>query len=383
MSLRAAFRRTLGELDLAVDLDAPAGEVTVVVGPNGAGKTTLLRVLAGTLAAEEGTVALDGRVLDAPPTTFVPPERRHLGVVHQDHLLFAHLTSLDNVAFGPRCHGVSVGEARAAAHGWLERLGVAQQAALRPAALSGGQAQRVALARALAAEPGALLLDEPLAALDATTRSEVRRDLRAHLAGFAGPTVLVTHDLVDALTLADRIVVIEDGRVTQSGTLSEVTAAPRSTYLTDLLGVNLVHGTSDGVVVRTTIGLALPLAERRAGSGGARPAGEPGEPAVSVGPVVATFPPSAVHLALPTGAAVTGAPGGGSGSGEGLGVEARVDRLEALGRQVRIHLVGGQPAGWRGLVAELPATTVATLGLAEGMAVHASIDATEVTFGPG
>src|SRR4051794_16365182 len=149
--------------------------------------------------------------------TFVVPERRGVGYVFQDYLLFPHLTALENVAFGLRARGVHRREARAAAARWLERLGVGEYAGARPRALSGGQAQRVALARALATEPRLLLLDEPLAALDAATRVEVRAELRRHLATFGGARLLVTHDPVEAMVLADRLVVLEDGRIVQSG----------------------------------------------------------------------------------------------------------------------------------------------------------------------
>lgn len=363
MTLRADAHLALGDFHLDVELVAPAGEVTVVVGPNGAGKTTLLRVLAGTLALDSGAVSLDGHVLDAPPRTFVPPERRHLGVVHQDHLLFAHLDALDNVAFGPRCGGASVTQARAVAHQWLDRFGVGAQASMRPVALSGGQAQRVALARALASAPVALLLDEPLAALDATTRGEVRRDLRHHLAGFVGPTVLVTHDPLDALTLADRIVVMEDGRVVQSGTLAAVTARPRSRYLADLLGVNLVEGVASGGALTTPEGVVLPLR------------------ASQWGPTMVTVAPSAVRLSPPptpldTGRTSTEGVVGSGGSGEPGGPGrsagrwlAEVAELEVVGDRARVRL--GGPLD---LLTEVPLTDVVALGLAPGSAVWVEVE---------
>src|SRR5262249_35031451 len=157
-------------------------------------------------------------------------------------LLFQNMTALDNVAFGLRARGVRKPDARAQAAAWLARVGLADHADHRPRALSGGQAQRVALARALAIEPRLLLLDEPLSALDAGTRGDVRRDLRRHLATFEGPRLLVTHDPVDAYTLADRVVVLEGGRVVQRGSLAEITAQPRSRYIADLVGVNLLSG---------------------------------------------------------------------------------------------------------------------------------------------
>ena len=197
---REAFR-----LDIA--LRAAPGEVVALLGPNGAGKTTALRALAGLAPLTAGHLRLDGADLRR-----TPPESRPVGVVFQDYLLFPHLTALDNVAFGPRCRGAGKAEARAQAAEWLDRMGLAGHAGARPRRLSGGQAQRVAVARALATHPRLLLLDEPLAALDARTRLEVRAQLRRHLAAFEAVAVLVTHDPLDAMVLADRLVVVEGGR---------------------------------------------------------------------------------------------------------------------------------------------------------------------------
>src|SRR6478609_2072310 len=164
-------------------------------------------------------IELDGALLDDGDGVFVPPERRPVGVVFQDYVLFPHLSALDNVAFGLRSRGTRRAAARRIAGTWLETVGLADHATARPAALSGGQAQRVALARALATEPRLLVLDEPLAALDQQARVSVRRDLRDRMQAFAGIRILVTHDPVDAATLADRLVVLEHGRIVQSGTL--------------------------------------------------------------------------------------------------------------------------------------------------------------------
>ena len=166
--LHADIRLRLGELDLDVRLDLPAGSTLALLGPNGAGKTTLLRALAGLQPLDAGCIALDGRTLDDPARdVLVAPEARPVSVMFQDYLLFSHLTCLENVAFGLRARGTPRREARAAATSWLDRLDLADAAARRPSALSGGQQQRVALARALATDPALLLLDEPLAALDA------------------------------------------------------------------------------------------------------------------------------------------------------------------------------------------------------------------------
>ncbi|MFO7281829.1 MAG: ABC transporter ATP-binding protein [Thermoanaerobacterales bacterium] len=261
--LRAEVDVRLPDLHLQLDLRVDDGEVVALLGPNGAGKTTALRAIAGLRPLDAGRIELDGRVLDEPAAgTFVPPEQRSVGVVFQDHLLFPHLTALENVAFGLRARGVRRREARAAAQAWLDRMGLADVAGARPRTLSGGEAQRVALARALAVEPRLLLLDEPLAALDAGTRVRVRADLRRHLAAFPGGRLLVTHDPLDAIVLADRLVILERGRVTQTGTPAEVTARPASRYVAQLVGINLLFGTAAGErTVRLDTGGELTLAD--------------------------------------------------------------------------------------------------------------------------
>lgn len=234
---RPAFR-------LDVRLRVAAGSVTAVVGPNGAGKSTLLRALAGLVPLTAGRVTLDGRVLEDADggAARIPAEGRGIGVVFQDHLLFPHLSALANVAFGPRAHGVARADAEGRARALLDRLGIAHLADRRPAALSGGQSQRVALARALVLEPPLLLLDEPMAALDAGTRLDVRDLLADELRRFGGAAVLVTHDPVDALALADRIHVLEDGRPVQEGAPAEVAARPATAYVARLVGMNRVGG---------------------------------------------------------------------------------------------------------------------------------------------
>src|SRR5512132_1450175 len=251
MSLEASVQLTLGRLQLEAEVTVATGELVVLLGPNGAGKTTLLRALAGLIALERGRVVLDGLVLDDAATSeYVPPEQRPVGFVFQDYLLFPHLSALENVAFGLRARGVGRVEARRRAAAWLDRVGLAAHAGSRPSALSGGQAQRVALARAMVGDPRLLLLDEPLAALDAATRTEVRRDLRRHLASFDGTRLLVTHDPLEAIALADRLVVLEGGRITQTGTPDQVSAQPRSRYVAELVGVNLYRGRADGRTVQ-------------------------------------------------------------------------------------------------------------------------------------
>ncbi|MBA8953911.1 ABC transporter ATP-binding protein [Actinomadura namibiensis] len=242
LDARLVVRRAAFDLDLA--LTAAPGEVVALLGPNGAGKSTALRALAGLVPTAGGHVRVDGTDL-----RHLPPDRRGIGMVFQDYLLFPHLSALDNVAFGLRCQGLGRKAARARAAAWLDRVGLAEHAAARPRALSGGQAQRVALARALAVEPRLLLLDEPLSALDAHTRLEIRAALRRHLAGFAGAAVLVTHDPLDAMVLADRLVVVEDGRLVQRGSPAEIARRPRTDYVARLVGLNLYRGHARGTVV--------------------------------------------------------------------------------------------------------------------------------------
>jgi molybdate transport system ATP-binding protein len=228
------------EIDVAVDrpafrvaaaFGAAAGSPVALVGPNGAGKSTVLAAVAGLEPLAAGRVRLGGRDL-----TGLPTERRRLGVVFQDFLLFPHLDVRDNVAFPIRVAGASRAAARRRAAPWLERFGLAGLAGRHPFELSGGQRQRVALARALAAEPEALLLDEPMASLDVEGRDEIRAELAAHVRGFGGPTVVVTHDREDAAALADRVVVLEGGRVVQDGALDELATAPATPWVARFAG---------------------------------------------------------------------------------------------------------------------------------------------------
>ncbi len=240
--LVADFRVDRGSFSLELELDVAPSTVTAIVGPNGAGKSTALRTLAGLLRPTTGMITSDGRVLDdAASDTHVPAADRRAGVVFQDYLLFPHLSALDNVAFGLVARGSIRREARARAATSLDRFRLAELASRRPARLSGGQAQRVALARALVTAPTLLLLDEPLAALDAEIRTEIRQQLALRLREFDGATVIVTHDPVDALTLADEVVVLEGGRVTQRGTPVEIARSPETEYVAELVGLNLLR----------------------------------------------------------------------------------------------------------------------------------------------
>jgi molybdate transport system ATP-binding protein len=325
--------------------------VVALLGPNGAGKTTVLRALAGLLRLTGGRVALDGRVLEEPARRLrVPAERRPVGVVFQDYLLFPHLSVVENVAFGLRARGVRSAAARRTAQGWLERLGLPGVADASPRTLSGGQQQRVALARALATDPRLLLLDEPLAALDVSIRAEVRRDLRRHLREFAGVNLLVTHDPLEAIALADRLVVIERGRLVQVGTPAEVTERPRSGYVADLVGVNLLRGRAAGDGIELSDGGRVEAVGTWAGE------------------VFAVIPPSAISLwrSRP------------DGSPRNVW-RGRAAGLDLLGDRVRVRVdASPQPS----LVAEVTPAAVAELGLAEGSEVWVSVKATEVRVYP-
>jgi molybdate transport system ATP-binding protein len=223
---------------LSAELEADAGEVVAVIGPNGAGKTTLLTALAG-LVEMSGSVEVAGRSWTDPP---VEVRERRVGWVVQGQALFPHLSARENVAFGLRARGVRRAEAAERAQAWLDRLGVGALAGRRPGALSGGQAQRVTIARALVTEPDLLLLDEPFSGLDVGVAATLRIELSNHLADFTGVTLMVTHDALDALTLAQRVVVLDDGRVAQTGTPSDVAAHPRTDHVARLVGLNVLSG---------------------------------------------------------------------------------------------------------------------------------------------
>jgi len=348
-ALTIAGQAHAGALMVDVQVAVAPGETLAVLGPNGAGKTSLLRMLCGLLPLEAGVIRLDGRVLDDADDEFVPPEDRSIGVVFQDLLLFPGLDVTDNVAFGLRAAGRGKAEARARAVEWLERLGLGSHRYDRVSGLSGGEAQRVALARALAAGPRALLLDEPLSALDADVRATVRRELRDHLRYHDGPRVLVTHDPLDAAVLADRVVVLEEGRVTASGELSDLVARPRSRWAAELGGTNLLTATATGIELRLAGGGLLVAAEA------------PGN-----GPVLVALRPSAVtlHTSWP------------EGSMRNVW-RATVREIEGYGERRRVRLDGPVP-----IVAEVTAAAAADLRLAPGLAIHASTKATDLAVYP-
>ncbi|GLX36130.1 hypothetical protein Sros01_22030 [Streptomyces roseochromogenus] len=326
-------------------LDADPGTTIAVVGENGAGKTTLLRALLGLTPRAHARLRLGDT-----DVTALPPHRRQVAWVPQDGALFPHLTALANTAYGLRARGAGRAEARREAQAWLDRLGVGHLARRKPAQLSGGQAQRVALARALAARPRLLLLDEPLAALDQTTRAHVRHTLRTHLAGFGGVCLIVTHDPVEAVSLADRVLVLSDGRTLQDAAPAEVTRRPRSPWVARMLGRNAWPGTA------SADGIAL-------GPGGRLVAAE-------------ALPEGAAALAIiaPEAVAVHRERPGGSPRNVWPGT---VREITSVGSRLRV-LVGS--AEVPDLVAEITPEAAAELGLADGAAVWTSVKATEVTL---
>jgi molybdate transport system ATP-binding protein len=326
------------------------GEVVALLGPNGAGKTTMLRAIAGLLAVDDGSIVLGDRTLDdRGRRIFVAPEERGLGVVFQDHRLFPHLRVLDNVAFGLRSRGVPRGPARDAAREWLDRMGLAEFADRHPRALSGGQAQRVALARALACEPDALLLDEPLAALDVQTRAEVQAELREHLAAFDGPALLVSHDPVEALMLADRIAVLEAGAIVQEGTPAEVSSRPLTAYVAKLVGMNLYRGLAAAGIVQLDGGGRLAASD------------------AADGRVLVAVRPSAftVHAQEPHGTSAR------------ILWPGVVQTLAALADRVRLTVACEQT-----VLVDVTPSAVAELGLAPGTPVWLTAKATDVSAYP-
>jgi molybdate transport system ATP-binding protein len=349
MSLHADLALQLGPLDLSVQIDVASTEIVAVVGPNGAGKTTLLRALAGLVPITHGRVTLGGLVLDDTDAgTHLPPERRPVAVVFQDYLLFPHLNAVDNVAYGLRARGARKSDAREVSRHWLARVGLADHERSRPADLSGGQAQRVALARALATQPSLLLLDEPLAAIDAGAKAELRRELRAQLADSDAVRVLVTHDPVDAMAVCDRLVVLEGGRVTQQGPMSEVTARPRSPWVAALVGLNLYEGTAGGGTITLKDGRHLSVAT------------------ALQGPAFALVHPRAValHRSEP------------QGSARNVWL-AEAGDLHFEGDRVRVQITGALP-----IVAEVTPAAAAELRLRDGGPVWVSLKATEIEIYP-
>lgn len=351
--LHAEIELSRGSFGLRVAFDVEAGTVLAVLGPNGSGKSSLLGCLSGLLSPDRATITLDGRALHG-----LRPHARAVGLLSQDPLLFPHLSVLDNVAFSPRSKGAGRARAREIARHWLDQVGAAEFADRRPAQLSGGQAQRVGLARALAGDPDLLLLDEPLAALDVDAAPAVRGVLRRML-DTAGTrtTVLVTHDPLDALALADQVLVLADGQAVERGPARTVLAAPRTAFTARIAGLNLVAGTAIADGLRTVDGSVV--------AGIPEPDAELGKPAVAVfaPSAVSVYPAEEDHLGSPRNTATVA-----------------VAALEPHGAVIRLRTTG---RGWAaGLSADLTPAAVADLRLEPGATVRLSIKATSVTIHP-
>ncbi|MCV7384764.1 ATP-binding cassette domain-containing protein [Mycolicibacter longobardus] len=352
----------VAERGLDVRLSIAPGEVLAVLGPNGAGKSTLLHVIAGLLRPDQGQVRIGDRILtDTGAGVYVATCDRRVGLLLQDPLLFPHLSVAANVAFGSpqrrrRLRDLRRASARAAAAPWLRAVDAEALAERRPRGLSGGQAQRVAIARALAAEPEVLLLDEPLSGLDVGAAAGVRTVMREVLSAAARTTVLVTHDLLDVFALADRVLVLESGRIAEIGRTADVLAAPRSRFGARIAGFNLVTGVLEGDgILRTRWG------DRWYGT--AEEGLDAGRPAVAVSTPQAV----ALYREPPR-----------SGSPRNL-VEVTVAELDVRGRTVRVRGVD-QPDGAPGLAADITADAAAELRLTPGEKIWFGVKAHEVTL---
>ena len=343
------------EIELSID----EGDVLAVVGPNGAGKSTLLQLIAGALQPTSGAVLLRGSLLSGEHNgrrAHLPPHRRRFSYVEQRALLFPHMSVLDNAAFGPRARGVSRAEARDRAVRELTATGLADLAERRPAQLSGGQAQRVSIARALAIDPEVILLDEPFAALDVSVTPALRILLRERLSAWRQTAIIVTHDLLDVVSLANRLLVLEDGRAAALGPTEELLAAPRTQFLADFVGVNLLVGraaTEKEMLLDGDCGTLTGVGDLVSGQR-AR----------------AIVPPQAVslHLSQPSGSPRNA-------------LRGCVAHLESRGPVVAVTIALG-PAGSQRLRADLTPGAVAELALVPGTPVWAAMKATQVSLYP-
>lgn len=342
--LHVEAQTRLGDFELDLTVSAAAGRCVALAGPSGAGKSTVLRIAAGLLRPDTGVVRCGERVwLDTSRQINVPPERRRCGYVFQDYALFEHLTAWQNVAYGLR--HLARRERRPRAEELLDRFGLATRADARPRTLSGGERQRVAIARALAREPHALLLDEPLSALDARTRAKAGRELAGVLRTAGVPSILVTHDFAEAAALGDQVAVVDRGRVIQHGRPDQLAAAPASAFVADFTGAVVLTGTARADRSGLTI-IDLDGGGRVTSTDDAA-----GPVAVSVYPWEIVIEPAGTDL---------------HGSAQNH-LDVEVASITAVGGRVRLGLIAGQP-----LIAELSQIAVTDLGLRPGAHVVAS-----------
>jgi len=347
--LHASLVTKRGDVEIDVTLSVPSGDVLAVLGANGSGKTGLLLALAGLEPITSGTVTYNDRVFDDVANHIhLDPAERRVGYLPQDALLFPHLSVLENVTFGPRSRGVPAGTARSQAMDMLAAAGLGELGDRRADALSGGESQRVALLRAIAGTPDLLLLDEPTSSLDVHARTLVRADLVNLIGGFTGATVLVTHDPVEAMTVARRMLVLDSGRVAQVGSVAEVVQRPRTEFVARLAGLTVVAGTAQGHVVDLDGGGSLFLGESAQGR------------------VFVAIPPRGVslHRSRPEGSARNA-------------WSVRVTSIEAVGELGRVSLAGAPS-----VVADVTMSALAELGATPGMQLWASIKAAELDAYP-
>lgn len=351
--LDADFAVKLGDFEMSQSVHASRAEVVSVVGPNGAGKTTLLRVLAGLQPIDSGRVTLGSQVWDDPSVKeFRPADKRDCALVLADPLLFPHMSVRSNLTYGLRSRGMSRYECDLRADTWLDRLGLQGLGDRRPGSLSTGQQQRVSLGRALATDPQLLLLDEPLSTQDPSVRSDLRSLLRDLLATHEGVCVVVTHDVVDAFTLGDRVAVIEQGQTTQQGSPHDLTTRPSTKFVAQMVGLNLLPGEAEGYVVKLDGGGELQIADAHGG------------------PVQAAFAPHSVILSSTSSSL-------GTSSSPRNQWPTTVVAVQQVMSRVRVEL-SGPPH----LVAEVTPAAAAELHLREGQRVVAALKATEIEVYP-
>ncbi|MGK0741448.1 sulfate/molybdate ABC transporter ATP-binding protein [Leucobacter sp. Z1108] len=360
-SFQAEITLSRGSFSLSAALEAPPGKTVGIIGPNGAGKSSLLKAIAGDITIRSGSVRIGERILSQAGerirSQHLPRAQRKLGYLDQRARLFPHLSAQENIAFGPRAAGVSRRHAFALADQWLERVGLPGRGAARAHELSGGQQQRVAIARTLAAKPAAVLLDEPFAALDASTAGSIRGLIAAELSRLQIPALLVTHNAVDLLELAQEVCVLEHGRITQQGPVHEILSTPRTDFAARFSGRVLIRGSASA---RGTLQLArAPLPELRGVGDLPCPSGD----------AVASFDPRDVRVSPQ---------GDRQAEGSIQSWTDDVGELTVTGSGVRVT-----GRNWTGSVAEVPLSRAHTFGLSPGQTLIFELPPHAVSFAPG
>ncbi len=356
--LDLAITRRLGDFTLRAELSLGDRAQLVLVGESGSGKSTLLKLLTGLLRPEDGRIVVDGEVwFDRASGTDRPTAERSIGYVAQDLALFPHLSAAENIGFGLRASGLSDAESRPRIEATLDRLSIRDLSTRRPGELSGGQQQRVAIARALVLEPRLLLLDEPLSALDTRSRREIRVELRRLLEDLPCMSIHVTHSPVEALALGEQIAVLESGRISQSGSREDLMRHPRSPYVAEFLGVNLIRGSIADGPPHGSVSISLPHGTLVVTGDGSR-----GEASVVIHPRDITL---SLERTVGTARNVF------------VGPIEELAPEPPSGELLRVSL-GTMPP----LIAQVTAQSVAALALKPGLTVYASFKAAGVAEGP-